>query len=767
MKNILWLDKPAAEWVDGFPIGTGRLAGMVMGTVKRERIALNHEWLWKGINRNRDVEPKAALLPAVREALMAGRYEEGTRLGNEAFGGSGGGISGKPNRVDPYQPAGNLFFEVEHGPAGDYRRELNLDKAAVTVSYTAASDLSKQGYQRTYLPSLTEDALFVRIYAQEGMFDISVWLDRQHDPDCDLTFFAGERVIAMDGRIRNGVAFRVEADLDFRDGELSVVEGQRLFIRKTREVLIKVDIGVDALYPSPVDELKRRPFSISDWAALVEQHEAEHRAHFGSIDVDIELSESDLPLNERIKCLRRGEADSGLIGLYLNYGRYLLCASSANAQLPANLQGKWNEDFNPPWQSDYHHDINLQMCYWAAEAAGMSKYTEALLRHIERFIPHARKAARELYGCDGVLYPLVSDTSGKSTSEAAGWAVWVGAAAWLAQHVWWHYEYGQDLEYLKNRAYPFLKEVAAFYESYLIEDKDGVLQVVPSQSPENRFKDSGSKFPVSLCVSSTMDIQLVWDVLNHAVQAGEILGADPERREKWCRMLGRLPEMKIGSRGQLLEWNQEFEEVEPGHRHISHLFGLYPGEQLCPDRTPELFQAAMKSLDIRLENFNGTVGGWSRAWIACCFARAGQGDRAYDQLQGLVGDLAIDSLLDVYPPKIFQIDGNLGAVAAMIEMLLQSYHEELHFLPALPSVWPKGKVSGLKARGGFTVDLEWEDGRLIQAVVVSRQDRFCKFKNKGSIFSVRDELGRRVATETEGNLTTFLAKSGMKYRIKY
>jgi len=335
----------------------------------------------------------------------------------------------------------------------------------------------------------------------------------------------------------------------------------------------------------------------------------------------------------------------------------------------------------------------------------------------------------------------------------------------MAQHFWWHYEYSQDTDYLRDRAYPFMKEVAAFFESYLIEDDGGVLQAVPSQSPENRFKGAGD-LPVSLCVSAAMDVELAWDLLSHAVQASEILGVDEERRARWHAMLEKLPRLKMGSRGQLLEWNEEFEELEPGHRHLSHLFALYPGEQICPIRSPDLFEAARRSLELRLANFGGHTG-WSRAWTACLFARLGDAENAFEHTEHLITDFATDSLLDLHPPRIFQIEGNLGGAAAVVEMLLQSYHGEIDLLPALPAQWPSGSVRGLRARGGFTVSIAWENGALKEAEIVPLKDETCVLRKRPGVeFAVNDSDQAPVSLREKEHRIEFDVEASRSYCVR-
>ncbi|MBM3473751.1 MAG: alpha-L-fucosidase [Armatimonadetes bacterium] len=756
MSQRLWYREPASDWTEGLPIGDGRLAAMVIGSCPRERLALNHEWLWEGKWRFRDLQNVAQHLPEVREVLLSGDYERGTELANRCFG--GGGIGPLPTRVDSFQTAGDLFVEFSQGPWHDYTRELDLTTGIATVTYGAVRrDGAK--YKREVLAHLTEHVILVRLTAGGRPLSCVLWLDRVHDPNCALVREATESALRMRGDIRDGISFEVQARVLVIDGAASVLEGCKVAVTDATEVLVAVDIGTSAQGQPPEDECAAHRLTTTDWDALVASHIAEHERHYGGLTLELPFDEPDLPTDRRLQDLRAGGSDPALALLYFNYGRYLLCASSATATLPATLQGRWCEELHPCWNSDLHQDVNIQMCYWGAEPGGLQAYLEALLRHIERQVPHGREAARKLYGCEGVWLPIQTDPWGRCTPESDGWAVWIGAAPWLAQHLWWHYEFSLDEDFLRDRAYPFLKEVAAFYESYLIEDEAGNLLIVPSQSPENRFVGSGPRYPVSIGINATMDVQLAHDTLTHAATAAEFFGLDADRAARWRDLCARLPCMQVGSKGQLLEWNREFEEVEPGHRHISHLYGFYPGDLICPCRTPELFAAAQRSLELRLEAMGGHTG-WSRAWTACCFARAGRGDEALYHVEHLVTDFATDTLLDLHPPRIFQIDGNLGGFAAVIEMLLQSYHEELHLLPALPAAWPQGQVRGLRARGGFSVDIAWEAGAVVEAALHATRTRPCRVWDASAQLAPYNADGTPLEARRDGQFLVYQAQAG-------
>jgi alpha-L-fucosidase 2 len=756
-KNRLWYRTFSEEYMSGLPIGTGRLAAMVLGLPEKERIALNHEWLWRGKNRGREPQKSAHLLGEVRNLILSGKYEEGTIKGNEAFGGLGG-RSGKPNTVDPFQPAGDLFVSTGHSFVTDYTRELDLDDALVTVKYKFDAAV----FKREYIAHIGYDLIIGR-FTSEKPFSPEFRLSRnEQDKECFLRYDGNQDSIVMDGQFEGGIGFRNEMRIISCNG-VSTFSGGALKISDATEIIFAVNIGTSAKSFAPADEISSYPWPDKNWKTILRTHKTAYKKFYASLSFDIDLPGNNKPVDERLNAMKNGASDPGIAELYFKYGRYLLIASTANGELPPNLQGKWNEDLRPPWESDYHHDINLQMNFWPAEPGALQYTTEALFKYLERFVPHARKAAKDMYGCDGICLPLQTDLWSRSTSESFGWSVWVGAAPWLAQHFWWHYEFEQDKEFLRKRAYPFFKEVAAFFESYLIEDGNGILQIVPSQSPENRFV-GGGEFASTLCVSATMDVILVKNAFEYALNSAKILNTDHEKQKTWETMINKLPTLKIGKHGQLLEWNEEFEEAEPGHRHLSHLIGVYPGDNLDPQTSPELWKAALVSLERRLAAGGGHTG-WSRSWVACLFARIGKQAEAWDHLNHLIADFATVSLLDLHPPRIFQIDGNFGGTAAVLEMLMQSYHGEIHLLPSLPTAWPKGSVKGLRARGAFSVDIEWADGKLEKAVIHSLKGNLCKIKNASGDLTVKDESGNPVPLEISGNCISFPTVSCGTYVI--
>ena len=700
-----------AEWMEGLPVGNGRLAAMIWGDDSTDILNLNHEWLWRGKHKDREVIPAKEYLDEVRTLLRERNFFKANLVANLYFGGEGG-ITPSDNRVDPYQPAGALEFKLD-GVTEFERRELDIFRGVYTNSRKTAN-----GSVVSEVYASCENDLIMASWSSEGKFSGTLKLTRVQDAEAVYEFKAYDSQLVFDCAFIGGIKHRVVTDIQ--------IDGKRTVLGDALEIK-------DATYIRCITNIAT---SVFDLEAEINKYQADfdaftsekdrHTAKFSSVmnNVKLELSEDEaldsLNIEQRLARLQSGERDNKLVELYFNFGRYLMVASSVNGELPANMQGKWNDKIVPDWDCDYHFDINFEMNYWMAEPCNMPQCAEAFLKLIEGFYESGQKAAKELYGCRGIWLPIQTDAWGRATPESFGWAVWVGAAPWLAQNFWNHYTYTGDLGYLKDRGYKFLKMVAEFFEDYLVEDGDGVLQVMPSQSPENTFAEACGYFylPVGICVSAAMDVQLIFDAFTYAIDAAEILEIDAERVQIWKKMRSKLPKFEIGGDGRLLEWNEEKEERpdELGHRHLSHLYGVFPSSLFTAETRSAQYEAARRSLDFRLAHGGGHTG-WSRAWVACLESRFGNAEGFYENFIALIRDFATITLLDLHPPRIFQIDGNLGAVMALIEAVVSFTDGKVHLLRSLPKQLNTGRLEGIKVPGGHVIDVAWADGRVTELKV--------------------------------------------------
>lgn len=696
---------PSENWMEGLPIGNGRLAAMVCSEHNKDRLVLNHEWLWRGVTKDRVAEENSQYLPLVRNLIKERDFFKATVATHLFFGGKGGSLAGFKNAIDAYQVAGELTFEI--CDCKDYvQRELNIESGIVRIRRR-----TENGYVNSKFLANCESNLLVSTWFSEQNIGFSGKLSfvRTEDKNAVYNYTVSEKSIIFECSFVGGIDYKVIVELE-TDGKISlsdntIVLSDATYLTSLTNILTSVSDDKFNIDFSCLNQMEEN--HIKKFSAMISRVEL-------CLDKDEKLEK--LTTDERILRLKNGDKDNGILELYFDYGRYLMVSSTVCGDLPANLQGKWNDSITPDWGSDYHLNINLQMNYWFTEMCDMSECSQGLIRYIERLGEKGKKSAKRLYGCRGTWMPLSSDAWAACTPEAYGYGAWIGAAPWLMQHLWWHYTYSGDMKFLQERAYPLFKAVAEFYEDYLVEDENGVMQIMPSQSPENRFAGAGN-VPVSICSSSAMDVQLAFDALGYAIYSAEILNADNEQKETWKKLRDNLPEFKIGADGRLLEWGEEFEEPEPGHRHLSHLYGLYPSELFTPEKRPSQYEAAIKSLDYRLANDGGYTG-WSRAWTSCMYARIGDKYKFYEHFTSLIKSFATTSLLDLHPPKIFQIDGNFGAVAAVVEAIVSCTDDKVYLLRALPDEWKNGSLKGIKVPGGHKIDVVWANSKVRKLHIV-------------------------------------------------
>ncbi len=694
---------------------------MVYGGPADEQIQLNEESIFAGKRMDRNNSAARQSIPTIRRLLLDGKIKEAEDMAEKD-------MLAIPRRQPPYEPLGDLklhFDGIDGAAVQNYQRSLDLYDGVASVAFDAGGI----HYTREVFASYPDHAIVVHIQAsQAGALSFTVSLNRTVDATASIdkelanTILLSGRALPPAGKNyadepKDGAQF-VGAVRIYSDGK-NLPGAGTFTVRGAQEATLIITAATNVWGTDPEQRCKQllRAAMGRQYSDLLERHKADFRNLAGRVSLTLgDDSANTTPTDELLRKTAAGGDDRALTALYFAYGRYLLQSSSREDSMPANLQGKWNDKLDPAWGSKYTININTEMNYWPAEVCNLGETVDALYHLLMRMQDNGQNTAHKMYGTNGFVAHHNTDIwADTQPIDGVPSGIWPMGAAWLSLSLYEHYEYSGDFVYLRERAYPLMRNAAEFILNNLFDDGKGHLVSGPSLSPENQYYTTVDHKAASLDVSPTMDVEITTALFKRVIEAANIQKVDAPLVQELQTALTKLQPLQIGHFGQLQEWRNDYEEVEPGHRHLSHLFAVYPSDEIN-GTTPDLFKAARVSLERRLANGGGGTG-WSRAWVVCLWATFGEGDKADESLRVLYSKSTWPNLFDLHPPEIFQIDGNLGATAGIARLLIDKSNGVLQLLPALPKAWPDGKVTGLRAKGGLTVDIEWHNGVIKEATI--------------------------------------------------